>query len=501
MTRHLAAALCAALFLSACGGGGGGAGTNPDSGAPATPATDVGVPIGQAVSAVIGAAGGELTSADGRLTVVVPAGAFATDQTVSIQEITNEAHGAKGPAFRILPEGLHTPVPMTLRFHYSDQELLGTALEFLSVAYQDEAGRWRTDAEPTLDTAAGTLSVQTTHFSDWSKVAGAQLFPSQATVQVGQTLQLQVVDCQREDYEDPDSGIVIPGVWNTCQVSPLDAYASSHWAVNGVEGGGGAVGTVIAQADPWAGKATYTAPATKPTPNVVSVSVQHSLPFHGFQLLVANITIEDAASSCNGFRMMNEFAADVSFDAFTMSGSGEHRTYSGAHSGRIVGTLSKINTGPSVDLWMTYFNPITGGQVSINDTHVYTPPSGDGYTETTVGGGAPHDGFDVPSFIALKVYYDTCTFDLWASYSVDGTVTHNGSGASSVIGVGGLYLYGQAIPPGQDGSLQGSLPVIARVNSGNNIDYTGYVPGGTYLFTALEGGTTARWTITPPPSP
>lgn len=501
MTRHLAAALCAALIFSGCGGGGGG---TPGSGgeAPAAPAaTGVGVPLGQAVSAVIGPGGGELTSADGMLAVVVPAGAFETDQTVSIQEVTNKAHGAHGQAYRILPEGLHTPVPMTLRFRYTDEDLRGTALEYLSIAHQDGARRWRTEAAPIVDTTARTLSVQTTHFSDWSKVAGAQLLPGQATVQVGQSLQLQVVDCQQDDYEDPESGIVVPGVWFSCRSSPLDAYTSDRWAVNGAEGGGGQVGTVVADTDRWTGKATYTAPATKPTPNLVSVSVQHKMPHHDQQLLVANLTIEDGQRSCNGFRLMDRFTADLSFDAFDMSGSAEHRTYGGAHSGRIVGTLAKADTGPNVDFWMTWLNPLTGGQVSINDTHTYTPPAAEGYTETAVGSGAPHDTMDAPSFIGLRIHYDTCTFDLFASYAVNGTVTRNGAASTRAIGVGGLYIYGQAIPPGQDGSLQGSLAVIARINKGDSSSHTGYVPGATNLLTTLEGGTTARWSIAPTPAP
>lgn len=68
------AALAATIVLVACGGGGG---TREP---PVPEATDVGQPIGPATSAVIGNAGGTLSSADGSVSVEVPAGASARDE-------------------------------------------------------------------------------------------------------------------------------------------------------------------------------------------------------------------------------------------------------------------------------------------------------------------------------------------------------------------------------------------------------------------------------------
>lgn len=242
MTLRLTAALCAALILSACGGGSAGTtqgGTTPppvsgpgpqpnpqsdpapdpdpqpDSTPDAAPdpdpqptpdpqpdpeptpdadpspgegelqappaPTEVGVPLGQAVSTVMGPEGGYLSFPDGAIRIHVPEGAFATEQTVSIQEITNRAHGAQGRAFRIRPEGLRTSVPMTISFQYTDEDLAGTALEFLRIAYQGPQKIWYVYTNPTIDTFDGTLSVQTTHFSDWSLISGVQLIPRSAT--------------------------------------------------------------------------------------------------------------------------------------------------------------------------------------------------------------------------------------------------------------------------------------------------------------------------------
>jgi hypothetical protein len=211
-------------------------GDNDGANAPAP--TEIGTPLGQPTSAVIGPAGGTLTSTDGTLRVEVPANAFTTEQTVSIQEITNEAHGAKGRAYRIKPEGLHTPVPMTVSFKYTDENLRGTALEFLRIAYQDANRIWHVYRKPGIDTSNRTLSVQTKHFSDWSFVTGVQILPNSATVHTGDTVQLRVVSCDPEDVDpvDENGDINLPPL-PECGPSPLDAYETSAWSVNGVEGG------------------------------------------------------------------------------------------------------------------------------------------------------------------------------------------------------------------------------------------------------------------------
>src|SRR5262249_34680113 len=124
-----------------------------------------------------------------------PAGAFTREETVAIQEITNQAHGAKGRAFRITPEGLDTPQPMTLRYRYGEAELYGTAAELASLAYQDGQGFWNVYTDPARDAAAQTISIQTRHFSDWSFVTGVQLRASANTVIVGGAAEIVVVEC------------------------------------------------------------------------------------------------------------------------------------------------------------------------------------------------------------------------------------------------------------------------------------------------------------------
>ena len=452
--------------------------------------------IGQSVSKVIGPSGGELSNADGAITVTVPAGSFLEDKTVSIQEITNEAHGAKGRAFRIRPEGIETSVPMTVSFRYTPDTLRGTTLDALGIAYQDATQVWHAYSRPEVNASAMTLSVPTTHFSDWSLVTGVQITPNAARVKVGQSLALKVVVCEYEPEDEfGDIFVPLPYTLMGCLDSPLNSFSTDDWSVNAVEGGSSTHGTIVPDADRWTGKATYTAPAMKPAQNVVAVSAQHLL-IDEPQTLVANITIDEEVTTCEGFGAIEQFDAELAFDRFAFVATAEDRRHNGRHEGQLVGTLKKVTSAPGFGFWTTYQSPLQGGHVSIDDSYVYEPPSGDGYSGTIQGSGAPHDDIRLPSFIALKVNYAECTFDLFGSFIVDGTVVHSGSVSNQTIGIGSLYLFANAIRPEQMGTsaLEGTLNVSAH----HDTDRTGYAPlEETSTLWTVSGGTTARWRITP----
>jgi hypothetical protein len=515
------AVLAAILALAGCGGGsdpdanvgavtGGSPQSNPPNNPPNTPPgappsggnenpstppkpTEIGTPIGAIVSAVIDSTGGTLSSADGAIAIDVPAGAFDAPRTVSIQEITNTAHGANGRAYRISPEGLHTPAPMTIRFRYTDNDLFGTALPFMSIAYQDANRLWRVYKSPAVNAADKTLAVQTDHFSDWSMVAGVQLLPKSARVRTGDSLELLVVHCESEPETESDDELVVPLVLHECKPSPLNAFASRNWSVNGTVGGSARFGTVVAHPDRASGKATFTAPTSKPTPNVVAVSAQHEL-IDGLQLLVSNITIEDQLVECATLKNVSRFNAELSFDQFSFVATAENYRHTGTHAGMLRGTLQRVQTGPEFGFWISYLSPLTAGHVYINDAYEYTPPSGDGYTGSLNAQGAPHDDINAPSFIGLKVNYATCTFDLFGSFIGDGTIVHDGQTRNALIGIGGLYLFAQPIVIEQatPGLLHGSLAVNAR----DSVEQTGYKPVEPVSTEwNVAGGTVARWRI------
>src|SRR5213076_3313354 len=78
-----------------------------------------GTPSGSSKHLLIGAAGGTMISADGVLTLSIPAGAVAADTDFTITPITNTAPGGQGGAYRVRPDGLLLLAPATVAFQVS----------------------------------------------------------------------------------------------------------------------------------------------------------------------------------------------------------------------------------------------------------------------------------------------------------------------------------------------------------------------------------------------
>ncbi len=152
-----------------------------NSGTPTTPVTGavtpVGTPEGTPLTATIGPAGGSIQSADQRIRISIPAGALTENKTISVQPLTNQCPSGTGQAFRLTPHGLTFAKPATLTFQYDEQDVNGSAPEFLRVAYQNEKGSWQSPSLKSIDTTAHTVTIGTTHFSDWSLFQNVYLSP------------------------------------------------------------------------------------------------------------------------------------------------------------------------------------------------------------------------------------------------------------------------------------------------------------------------------------
>ena len=265
--------------------------------APAGPppvVTPVGVANGSAVSATIGAAGGSVSASDGKLALSIPAGALAANTVIGIQPFTNTAPGKSGAAYRLTPDGQTFLKPITLTFKYTDEDLLGTAADFLGAAFQTAAGYWQWIGEPTVNTAAKTMSVALDHFTVIAQVAEYQITPGSKTVKTKGTLGLTVRKC----YESLLNGLQGQAPTGAdCDYSTATqsdpTVSVSEWSVNSRAGGGGVFGRVAGSG----ATATYTAPTTVPIPNPVTVSARVHSPRSvqsGRNSLVASIiTIAD----------------------------------------------------------------------------------------------------------------------------------------------------------------------------------------------------------------
>jgi hypothetical protein len=509
LVRALTASIL--VSLAACGGGASSTATPGPVAAPApapepapapapAPAptaaepTAIGQPLDAMASAVIGPAGGTLASADGRLRVTVPAGAFSSDQVVAIQPIENLAHGAKGGAWRITPEGLQAAQPITLTFHVGAAEREGSALDLLTIATQDAQGRWRGFRAPQRNVAAGTLSVSTRHFSDWAMVAGVQLRPARTQLAVGQGLDLQLVDCPLLGG-DADDGTALIG---TCAHLQALATEVDHWAVNGTPGGAAGIGTVV-PATPTSGAdsnaARYTAPPVKPASNPVAVSVDYTPLVAGpraTQRLVSNVQIVDAGD-CSWLHNLAtlDYEAEMAY-AFSASAGGAAIALN--HSGRIRGRMQRVFDNDLQGVWQGL---TTEGFVSLKDSLTNGAQSA-----SLFGSGQPviGDSNGLTSGAQLVVDYQRCTYTFGAAMGVLASSGQPNDPPHQVKV--GSFQRGEMPIPG------GIADLLAEMQGSPHLDATpafNYAPGGLggplfsegYAQPGQAGTARARWAIVP----
>jgi hypothetical protein len=482
------AALAAAFVITACGGGG--------SDAAAPEATDVGQPIGPATQEVIGSAGGMLLSADGSVSVEVPAGAFARDETVSLQEISHQNHGAPGRAWRLGPATLTPALPLTLRLRYEDTDLQGTDAAELRLAYQDAQRRWIVPAAPSLDAGSRTLTLSTRRLGDWSRFAKLSLSPSAATVKVGQQLALKVLRCEVVGFEAGADG-ADPQLVKDCQPDPQ--VKANGPRVNGVAGGNAGVGTAV-WPDPQRAEYLYTAPATVPTPRTVAFSVETLLsaspgsPASTF--LVSNITIEDG-DGCAWAQQVDGFDYDVRVAAFEVRAANGNASYAGTGKLEATGRLQRISApGLPVVVFSSFGQPATG-LVNVHGTLQVDDPAAP-YTQTYAASGAPSGlGTQLPpALLVLSVDTRSCTYVLGGGAMTHGSV-QDGPGASldTVLTPGELHFKDMPLPTGSTRVIAvDALEAPFQLDTDGN----GFAPWTSLLPLPFEPGSTrVSWRLSP----
>lgn len=244
--------------------------------------------MGATQTAMIGPAGGSISSLDGLVTLTVPANAVSAMTAFTVTAVEATGPGATR-AFRLGPEGTRFTTPATVTMKYSAEDAAGSAPALFTVGYQDGKGQWR-GATTTVDESAKTISAQTTHLSDWSMLRGAAIRPASASVKVNKTLAFQVKFC---DFAEPPTGDddLAPIAFECRDYDGEATPLLKATSVNGIPGGNASIGTAGTGE-----KFVYTAPAKKPTPNPVSVSVENGSPKKGKVLLISNVTVTDESS-------------------------------------------------------------------------------------------------------------------------------------------------------------------------------------------------------------
>jgi hypothetical protein len=127
----------------------------------------LGKPTGDAIITQIGANGGSFQSADGVIKVTVPAGAVENNVSFSVQPVENTL-GSKALSYRLKPEGVNFKKPVTITYNYASINLGTTNPKHLFLACQDAEGNYFSAKNTKGNVANHTLTVETTHFSDWT---------------------------------------------------------------------------------------------------------------------------------------------------------------------------------------------------------------------------------------------------------------------------------------------------------------------------------------------
>lgn len=493
--RAVAALAGAAWLLSACGGGeapSSAAAPRPGEppSAPSEPtdlqATPAGAPEGLATSASIGTTGGTLTSADGLLQISVPPGAFAHPTEVAIQPIANTAHGGRGRAYRITPEGLHGITPMALRFRVDEAMLQGSALGAMSIATQDDQGRWHVHLRPVRDEAARTLEIQTTHFSDWAVVAGAQLRPGTATVPVAESIDLSLVTCAAE--ADGDG---ITATLDACVEQPAAVGELSGWAVNGVTGGGYSFGTIteIPLTHPGPSeiphRARFDAPVAVPARNPVAVSVRYQELAPGVPpvTLVSNVLVTKY-HDCRWMRDTASLHFELELE-YRYDGPGPEGHTSLHQSGAIRGELQSVYQNDLQGAWQAL---TTQGTAFLNDLIAKSDD-----TWRLSGSGVPAIGSgidaDRSSGAQLVVNYGDCTYHFGGRVAVlaSSGKPHDPPRVTEV----GSFAFGSFVPIDRLDGIGGYKQMPLRDVAGA---IGTYAPGGLG-YGVSDGRAAVRWIV------
>lgn len=267
-------------------------------------ATAKGEIAGALVTRLIGSGGGEVLSADGRMKLVIPAGALDANTNIGIQPITNMAPLGLGNNYRLTPEGINFSKPVTLVFNYNEVALTTSIPEFLWVVTQNADGTWAGGRKSVVNKTGKTVSVTTTHFSDWGigRFMDIALTPSEASVKKGENVSLSIAGFKYDPDEDddyPPLGYIDNDLVGLTESQHLllttehfVTFRVKYWALNESKA---PVNSDKGKLEVSGKKATYTAPDKAPDPSTVTVSVNLEAKdntglWHAYSLL-SNITI------------------------------------------------------------------------------------------------------------------------------------------------------------------------------------------------------------------
>lgn len=158
--------------------------------------TETGKPIGPVTSKSIGPEGGFISTPDDKLTLKFPAGALKETRTITIRPVTNTAWNGIGQGFEFGPDGSSFEQPVEFIYRYSNEEVAGSSLQNMALAFQNPNGIWQLAQPVKVDQDTKTITGRINHFSWWSLVTEYRLLPESDSVVLKQTKELTLERAQ-----------------------------------------------------------------------------------------------------------------------------------------------------------------------------------------------------------------------------------------------------------------------------------------------------------------
>ncbi len=265
--------------------------------------TEVGQPIGAAVSQTIGPEGGSISTPDHKITFTLPAGAVSKPTPITIQPVENKAFGGTGLAYHITAPDTKLNKNAEMTFHYTPEDVEGSAPEALGIAHQDQAGIWQGRVDVKVDKVNKTVKAPVSHLAHWAFYE--QFYIECDKKEVAPVEQAKLVVKFLESRIDAKEGDPYGDLLPLSNHKVISASRVVRWTINGVTDGSkegdnyANVGQITE--DGSLAKATYTAPAREPDNNPVAIGAEIDLKQLGHVVLVKNVRVESASNlSING---------------------------------------------------------------------------------------------------------------------------------------------------------------------------------------------------------
>jgi len=231
--------------------------------------TSIGIPFGEIASNKIGKEGGSVRSSDGKLELYFPNDALSNPVTISIQSCTNTMHSGIGTAYQLEPSGTKFNQPVKAVLHYSDKDLKGNTVRFMTLALQDQTGQWYRTESVIVDTTEKTISCFIRHFSILADGFTLMLEPASATLKVNQQITLSIYNIITNiAADDPQINSYHEQLYYEIKELPV-------WRANSIIGGDGTTGTITSNTVGFLFvDAIYKAPSKVPGANPVAVTAE-----------------------------------------------------------------------------------------------------------------------------------------------------------------------------------------------------------------------------------